>query len=928
MLDTLVLGYAGLPTSLKSFSWNTRRIASVTATPYPAGTFPLMVNWMLSNLQLQHLHLGPAVTEFAESSTDKFQWGLGANIQSLSIPYFPNVNADAFSGLDGASSLVISILDPTYLYQKLSAVKELTIVPVSASFTPSVSLWTPFKVPSSIVDLSISLPLVTTLDVDITSVDATFRLNTENLGQPLVNLQVIWNSENITFQTSTGLGFSLDVPMTGTLDLDLSHWAPASGVHAFWHSASSFPDALTTFSLHTPVADWTVPTAFFSASLVNADFYGHPLSSFGSATQVLASLQRLTFNNYPDTEVGFNAQFFGNLSCNVLPLYTSLKELRFHEVTVELSTALFQGCFDLPRYAALTTFELTTSSPFVNVEPYNLPAHVSDFTFVYTNSDQVSCPLDLSAVLIKFGSYVPSPLRKLTISGVTDPSTFILSLPSAFPDLQYIDLSYNSITSTLPDTWFDSFTNLSYIDLSNNGLSGSIPTMALKENIQYFNMSYNFFNDWALDSNSGGVLTNKLAYAFTEVDVSFNKLKTIPTDEAFDLMTSAISIDVSSNYLDIRGYQNPRALPVFWVNADFTQLRKVNLSNSVFNGDLPPTFATGTTLEVLDLSNNQITGTIPEVEGYDIYFELLDVSENEIASELPATFNQLHINAELNLALNSFTGSVKAPGRPVGWPAVLNSVSSSQQAFGGNAVAYSARALLPKYGLGESSELRLLAVHLENNTFSGGLPLNINFAAPALPAIANRYELGFINLESSGIDYCAADFDASYVVPAEIVCVANLSICACREKLLSFCDWSILDPICSEAFPMAPVEAVPVADPTAAPVETIPVESPVETPSAEPTPVSVPEELPVPLPPLETPVAPTPIEAPVVAEPMDSPIPVEVIPTDEPSPTAEPSPVAEPTDEVVPTPVEVTPVEAVPAPVDPNNGGGVVDGGV
>ena len=952
LLDNLVYDYASLPNSLKTFSWNTRRIPSVTPEPYPQGDIPTMINWLIGNRQIQHLHLGPALTEFTESETIKFQWSSGANLLSLSVPYYPAADASVFSNLDGLSSAVISIINPTGLYNSLYSVQELTIVPVSDDYTVEAAHWTPFVIPRSVVDLSIALPTTAKLVAEISSEDATFRFDSSKLNGAMTNLQVIWNSENITFQDSNGLGFDIDFDVTGALDLDLSNWTPVENVHPYWAANSSFPASVAQFSLHTPVANWTLPDSFYQATvLANADFYGHPLTSFGSESKAITSLQRLTFNDYPESEVGFTASGFRDLACFYLPLYTSLNELRLHNVALDWSNSVFQGCFDLPNYAALTVFELRTPSPFLGVQPFNLPAHVIDFTFVYTGEEQ-ECPLDLFAVSYKFGSYFPTPLRRLTISGITDTSgNYILVVGNAFSGLQYLDLSNNGITGTLPNAWFGAFENLVYLDLSNNELTGSIPTLHLKDTLEHLDLSHNAFEDWVLTSLSGDGETTSAPYALKVLDVSFNNLTTIPTDDAFALMTSAVSIDLSFNYLSSSGEIALRGLPLFWATSELPALRKINLSHSAFNGPLPGGFYPGSGITEIDFSHNHISGTIPEVEGSDLHLEILDLSMNDI-TRMPATFSSLHISKELNLNSNAFNDVIYAPGRPSGLPELQNFVPSAQQEFGGNVVALSARSTLPKYALGSASSLRKLTIDLGMNTFASTLPLEIAFPSPALPATTNDYRLGTLVTLGSGVDYCGTDF-ASYAVPAKVVCQAEFSICYCRSKLLNLCDWDLLDPMCAFYFPVAPTvppvavpteepinapTAEPTDEPTDAPVVVVePIDEPVEAPVVVAEPVAEPTETPVDevpvAEPVDVPVESGPINPPVeiapVAEPLNAPVevvpvaepvttPIEVVPVAEPvNAPVESEPITAPIEAPINTPIEVVPVaEPINAPVE------------
>lgn len=823
LLDTLVYNNNSLPASLTSFSWNTRRIESVTEEPYPLGDIPAMINGMLANLPLiAHLHLGPALTEFTESETVQFDFSLGASLVSLSVPHYPAPSASAFAGLEPhLKSAVISLIDPRDIASALPSVQELTIVPVSGLYVANVSHWANFSTPGNVTDLSIALPLVAELDVNISESTSSscFRLNLE---QSIVNLQIIWNSPNITFRDASSNLELLDQDVTGALELDFSAWydLEETGGFEYLNASDFFPASVTSFKIHAPANGWTLPDLFYASSVANVEIYGYPPASFGVNGSIPENLERLTFNDFPSDAL-LESEWWAKTVCEVLPSYPALSELRFHNVKLNWTRSLYQGCFDLPRYSALQTFELTTSSPFVGAEPLNLPVHVVDFTFAYTGSENQTCSLNLDIFLEKLSTYSPSPLRRLTITGIIDSSTnaAILNFPTAFQDLQYLDLSNNGIANELPENWFEPFTSLSHIDLSDNSFTGPIPTSFLKESIEHFNLSFNFFNAWSLTSASDSALDNVYSYAFRTVDVSNNNLTTVPTDDAFAIFTQLEILDLSNNDRSETGLQDTRALPIFWHYATSPVLRKVNLSNSRFAGNLPPTFSTAesNTLVELDVSNNLLCGGLPSTGGNDVYGERWDFSNNFLTHDLPLSWSQLHTNVKLDLTNNYITGSIVSLGKPFGWPKIADDfVPSSQQSFGGNVVSTSARKNLPRYAIDnakKTANLQKLSISLAYNEFEQGLLPSIAYPYPTSSGSALRYNLGYLDLTYSGLNLCATNFTQEYEIPAGVTCVADSAICACQSQLSHLCDWDSLESACAQVpsneYPNAPYNIGP-----------------------------------------------------------------------------------------------------------------------
>ncbi|MBA0850058.1 hypothetical protein Goshw_024615, partial [Gossypium schwendimanii] len=152
--------------------------------------------------------------------------------------------------------------------------------------------------------------------------------------------------------------------------------------------------------------------------------------------------------------------------------------------------------------------------------------------------------------------------------------------------LQYVDLSWNSLTGFLPKSNWSS--PLKFFDLYSNYFRGSIPSsLGNLTKITYLGFSY-----------------NKLEGQIPDVFGNLNKLTTL----AFS------------------GCNFSGQLPPSMFN--LTQLTSLDLSSNRLEGGVPSLF-TLPSLESLDLSNNSLTGPINQIQKPNS-IQLVDLADNDI----------------------------------------------------------------------------------------------------------------------------------------------------------------------------------------------------------------------------------------------------------------------------------------------------------
>ncbi|CAM8901247.1 unnamed protein product [Rhodiola kirilowii] len=115
----------------------------------------------------------------------------------------------------------------------------------------------------------------------------------------------------------------------------------------------------------------------------------------------------------------------------------------------------------------------------------------------------------------------------------------------------------------------------------------------------------------------------------------------------FDALTSVTYLDISHNNF---GNEIPYNLP--------PKLQHLNLAYNVFQGNLPYSIYSMSSLKYLDASHNQLQGQLTDVFGNLASLSTLDLSFNALSGELPQGFSHLSIINTMLLQNNMFSGTI------------------------------------------------------------------------------------------------------------------------------------------------------------------------------------------------------------------------------------------------------------------------------
>ncbi|KAL3747881.1 hypothetical protein ACJRO7_016663 [Eucalyptus globulus] len=192
-----------------------------------------------------------------------------------------------------------------------------------------------------------------------------------------------------------------------------------------------------------------------------------------------------------------------------------------------------------------------------------------------------------------------------------------------FTSLRFLDLSYNSVNSSIP-LWFQNISKLEHLDLSNNDLQGIFPAVILE------NSSWLRFFDVSGNKLEGELLKNLSIFCnLQELHLGYNKF------------SGRIS-DIKGDAL-ICGQSN---------------LKTIDVSNNNFNGHLPNQFGNFKDLEILDLSWNSISGPIPTNVGQLLSLRELQLSSNKLSGNIPESIGQLSNLEVMDIGDNQLDGVV------------------------------------------------------------------------------------------------------------------------------------------------------------------------------------------------------------------------------------------------------------------------------
>lgn len=245
--------------------------------------------------------------------------------------------------------------------------------------------------------------------------------------------------------------------------------------------------------------------------------------------------------------------------------------------------------------------------------------------------------------------------------------------------LKTLDLHANQLEGNVP-TSLANCTTLEVLNLGNNHLGGTFPCFIKRSSsLRVLVLRSNNFYGSILCSGPRNHWPN-----LQIIDIASNQFTdkvpqnwfvnwTGMMDGKNDAQLKVDYLSTSENYLDtvtvtVKGFQIElvKILTIF---------NTIDISNNMFEGDVPDMFGKLRWLRFLNLSHNAFTNSIPPSLGNLKQLEALDLSVNKLDGRIPTELGSLNFLSFLNLSYNQLSGRI---------PTASQFNTFEEGSFGGN----------------------------------------------------------------------------------------------------------------------------------------------------------------------------------------------------------------------------------------------------
>lgn len=212
--------------------------------------------------------------------------------------------------------------------------------------------------------------------------------------------------------------------------------------------------------------------------------------------------------------------------------------------------------------------------------------------------------------------------------------------------LVFRDLANNQLSGPLPVWIGEKLPSLAFLRLRSNMFYGHIPVELTKlVNLQYLDLAYN--------NISGSLPESFVNFKGMVVTRNYNNDDKIPDPFASaTLFDDNEMIDFTDNFKVVTKGQEQLYTGeiIYMVNLD--------LSCNNIIGKIPEEIGTLVALKNLNLSWNAFSGNIPDKIGALLQVESLDLSHNDLSGEIPNSLSALASLSHLNLSYNNLSGKI------------------------------------------------------------------------------------------------------------------------------------------------------------------------------------------------------------------------------------------------------------------------------
>ncbi|KAK9862513.1 hypothetical protein WJX84_006776 [Apatococcus fuscideae] len=238
-----------------------------------------------------------------------------------------------------------------------------------------------------------------------------------------------------------------------------------------------------------------------------------------------------------------------------------------------------------------------------------------------------------------------SNLQYVDLSGNSLDGTLPPALAAA-PNLILLHLGANNLAGTLPPSLFSS--SITSIQLDNNQLTGSLPSMADATALAYLSLSHNIMSGTIPRDLFGCPL-------LSEFNMDYNQLTgTIPTGNQTSSDWLGNIIESGTFALRLRGNQLTGSLPL---SLSYLALEVLDLGVNNLTGEVDVLLANMPYLMSFIVDDNQLQGTLPE-EFLTVTLRIFQIQGNNFSGTLPASLGSQRSLTAVQLDENPISGPI------------------------------------------------------------------------------------------------------------------------------------------------------------------------------------------------------------------------------------------------------------------------------
>ncbi|KAJ9693373.1 hypothetical protein PVL29_012226 [Vitis rotundifolia] len=285
-------------------------------------------------------------------------------------------------------------------------------------------------------------------------------------------------------------------------------------------------------------------------------------------------------------------------------------------------------------------------------------------------------------------------------------------------NLQSLDFSNASISSRIPNWFWNISFNLGYLSLSHNQLQGQLPN------------SLNFSTPDSVQIDfSSNLFEGPIPFSIKGVDfldLSHNKISgPIP-----------LSRSESLSYLVLSHNQITGPIPSN-IGEFLPSLYFLSISSNRITGTIPDSIGHLTSLEVIDFSRNNLTGSIPSTINNCSRLIVLDLGNNNLSGMIPKSLGRLQLLQSLHLNDNKLSGELPSSFQNL---SSLELLDLSYNELSGKVPSWIGTAFI-----------NLVILNLRSNAFFGRLPDRLsNLSSLHLKAMAQEHNMDMYSLYHNG----------------------------------------------------------------------------------------------------------------------------------------------------------------------------------